>query len=223
MYSFVKSVKNIFLLTILFLNTLPLFSQETAIKIIEIKSLDTNAITNSSFSLKNIEVKGLTNKKRNNFFNYNLNFDLLSKENKIDITKSTDLVTPTWVIKQKFNEGSQNKSKFKADYYLGDIETKSEYIIIKCRDHEYVDGDRIKLMLNNSIVHPNISLTSVFYVIDIDLDEGYNNIDFVALNEGDSSPNTAQLVVLDENGVQLSNKKWLISTGYKAQLVVFKK
>lgn len=223
MYSFVKSVKNIFLLTILFLNTLPLFSQETAIKIIEIKSLDTNAITNSSFSLKNIEVKGLTNKKRNNFFNYNLNFDLLSKENKIDITKSTDLVTPTWVIKQKFNEGSQNKSKFKADYYLGDIETKSEYIIIKCRDHEYVDGDRIKLMLNNSIIHPNISLTSTFYVIDIDLDEGYNNIDFIALNEGDSSPNTAQLVVLDENGVQLSNKKWLISTGYKAKLVVYKK
>ena len=223
MYSFVKLVKYIFLLTILFLNTPSLFSQETAIKIIEIKSLDTNAITNSSFSLKNIEVKGLTNKKRNNFFNYNLNFDLLSKENKIDITKSTDLVTPTWVIKQKFNEGSQNKSKFKADYYLGDIETKSEYIIIKCRDHEYVDGDRIKLMLNNSIVHPNISLTSIFYVIDIDLDEGYNNIDFVALNEGDSSPNTAQLVVLDENGVQLSNKKWLISTGYKAQLVVFKK
>tara|TARA_B100000427_G_scaffold277181_1_gene246425 strand:+ start:643 stop:1314 length:672 start_codon:yes stop_codon:yes gene_type:complete len=223
MYSFVKLVKYIFLLTILFLNTPSLFSQETAIKIIEIKSLDTNAITNSSFSLKNIEVKGLTNKKRNNFFNYNLNFDLLSKENKIDITKSTDLVTPTWVIKQKFNEGSQNKSKFKADYYLGDIETKSEYIIIKCRDHEYVDGDRIKLMLNNSIVHPNISLTSTFYVIDIDLDEGYNNIDFVALNEGDSSPNTAQLVVLDDNGVQLSNKKWLISTGYKAQLVVFKK
>ena len=133
------------------------------------------------------------------------------------------MVTPTWEIKQKFNEGGQNKSKFKADYYLGDIETKSEYIIIKCRDHEYVDGDRIKLMLNNSIIHPNISLTSTFYVIDIDLDDGYNNIDFIALNEGDSSPNTAQLVVLDENGVQLSNKKWLISTGYKAKLVVYKK
>ena len=78
-------------------------------------------------------------------------------------------------------------------------------------------------MLNNSTIHPNITLTSSFYVVDIDLDEGYNNIDFIALNEGDSSPNTAQLVILDENGVQLSNKKWLISTGYKAQLVVYKK
>ncbi len=215
--------KNNFFLILFLLNSLFVFTQEISVKIIEIKSLDTNAINKSSFSLKKIETRGLTNKKKNNFFNYNLDFDISKKENVIDITNATDLVTPTWEIKQKFNEGGQNKSKFKADYYLGDIETKSEYIIIKCRDHEYVDGDRIKLMLNNSIIHPNISLTSTFYVIDIDLDDGYNNIDFIALNEGDSSPNTAQLVVLDENGVQLSNKKWLISTGYKAKLVVYKK
>jgi len=216
-------VKNYLLLVALFFNSLFMFSQEVSIKIIEIKSLDTNTITNSSFSLNKIEAKGLTNKKKKSFFNYNLDFDILSKENVIDITKSTELVTPTWIIKQKFKEGGRDNSKFKADYSLGNIETQSKYIIIKCRDHEYVDGDRIRLMLNNSIIHPNISLSSVFYVIDIDLDEGYNNIDFIALNEGDSSPNTAQLVVLDENGVQLSNKKWLISTGYKAQLVVYKK
>ena len=53
--------------------------------------------------------------------------------------------------------------------------------------------------------------------------KGYNNIEFVALNEGESSPNTAQLSVFDENGVNLSNNKWLITTGYKARLVVFKK
>ena len=34
---------------------------------------------------------------------------------------------------------------------------------------------------------------------------------------------TAQLSVFDENGVNLSNNKWLITTGYKARLVVFKK
>jgi len=216
-------MKNYCIIILFFFNSLILFSQETSIKIIQIKSLDTNTITNSSFSLKKFEAKGLTYKKKNNYFNYNLDFDILSKENIIDITKSTELVTPTWVIKQKFKEGVQNKSKFKADYYLGNLETQSKYIIIKCRDHEYVDGDRIRLMLNNSIIHPNISLSSVFYVVDIDLDKGYNNIDFIALNEGDSSPNTAQLVVFDENGVELSNKKWLLSTGYKAQLVVYRK
>ena len=67
------------------------------------------------------------------------------------------------------------------------------------------------------------NLTGSYYTIDIDLIEGYNNIEFVALNEGESSPNTAQLSVFDENGVNLSNNKWLITTGYKARLVVFKK
>ena len=67
-------------------------------------------------------------------------------------------------------------------------------------------------MINGAVIHPNISLSSSFYVVDVDLDDGYNNIDFIALNEGESSPNTAQLIVLDEYGNQLSNKKWLIST-----------
>ena len=121
-------MKNYFLIIGILFNSLILVSQEISIKIVEIKSLDTNAITNSSFSLKKIEAKGLTNKKKNNYFNYNLDFDILSKENIIDITKSTELVIPTWVIKQKFKEGGGNKSKFKADYYLGNLETQSEYI-----------------------------------------------------------------------------------------------
>ena len=38
--------------------------------------------------------------------------------------------------------------------YLGDIKTTSKYIRILCRDHEYEDGDRIKLMLNKAISSP---------------------------------------------------------------------
>ena len=74
-------MKNYFLIIAFLFNSLILFSQEISIKIVEIKSLDTNTFTNSSFSLKKIEVKGLTNKKKNNYFNYNLDFDILSKEN----------------------------------------------------------------------------------------------------------------------------------------------
>ena len=176
-----------------------------------------------SFNLNRIKSIGLTNKEQKSFFDYNLDFDINNSKQEIDITNKTDLVTPTWKIRQTFSEGGVNKSKFSKDFYLGDLETNSEYIIIKCRDHEYVDGDRIRLMINGAVIHPNISLSSIFYVVDVDLDDGYNNIDFIALNEGDSSPNTAQLIVLDEFGKQLSNKKWLISTGYKAKLVVFKK
>ena len=212
--------KLFFIFLFLFANSL---AQETAIKSLKIKSLDTNNINKESFNLNRIKSIGLTNKEQKSFFDYNLDFDINNSKQEIDITNKTDLVTPTWKIRQTFSEGGVNKSKFSKDFYLGDLETNSEYIIIKCRDHEYVDGDRIRLMINGAVIHPNISLSSIFYVVDVDLDDGYNNIDFIALNEGESSPNTAQLIVLDEFGKQLSNKKWLISTGYKAKLVVFKK
>jgi hypothetical protein len=180
-------------------------------------------LNKNNFNLNKIQPKGLTNKDPKKFFNYNLDVDFSGKRNEIDITGKTDLVTPTWKIRQTFNEGNGNKSKFRKDYYLGDLETDSKYIIIKCRDHEYVDGDRIRLILNGAIIHPSILLSSMFFVVDVDLDEGYNNIDFIALNEGESSPNTAQLIVQDEFGNELSNKRWSISTGYKAKLVVYKK
>ena len=219
-YEKMQQYKLLFIFLFLFVNSI---AQETAIKSLKIKSLDTNNINKESFNLNRIKPIGLTNKEQKSFFDYNLDFDINDRKQEIDITNKTDLVIPTWKIRQVFSEGDVNKSKFSKDFYLGDLEPNSEYIIIKCRDHEYVDGDRIRLMINGAVIHPNISLSSMFYVVDVDLDDGYNNIDFIALNEGESSPNTAQLIVLDEFGKQLSNKKWLISTGYKAKLVVFKK
>jgi hypothetical protein len=131
-------------------------------------------------------------------------------------------VQPTWTIKQKFGEDQKDLSQFSKDYNLGELSTKSKIIVIKCRDHEYVDGDRIKLMLNNAVIHPNIVLKGDFFVIDVDLVDGYNNISFVALNEGTSSPNTAQLKVYDQEGNLLASNKWLIRTGYKASLTIYK-
>lgn len=211
----------LFLLLFIYINYLSYSQQDSSVKTLIVKSLEDNEIPINTFPVKVPLVRGLTNKLAVPFFNYNLNNAL--KKPDLDITKQTDLVTPTWDIKQTFKEGNSTSTKFRKDYYLGELETDSKYIIVKCRDHEYVDGDRIKLLLNNIVIHPNITLTGSYYTIDIDLIEGYNNIEFVALNEGESSPNTAQLSVFDENGVNLSNNKWLITTGYKARLVVFKK
>ena len=191
----------IFLLIFIYINYLSYSQQDTSVKTLIIKSLEDNEIPINTFPVKVPLVRGLTNKLVVPFFNYNLNNAL--KKPDLDITKKTDLVTPTWDIKQTFKEGNSTSTKFRKDYYLGELETDSKYVIIKCRDHEYVDGDRIKLLLNNIVIHPNITLTGSYYTIDIDLIEGYNNIEFVALNEGESSPNTAQLSVFDENGVNL--------------------
>ena len=141
---------------------------------------------------------------------------------KYGITETRDVVDPTWEIKQQFNENRKNVSKFDRDYYLGDIKTKSKYIRILCRDHEYEDGDRIKLMLNKAIIHPNITLRNSAYIIDIELKEGLNTIEFIALNEGSSSPNTAQLKVYNESDSLIGSGEWLLTTGYKARLIVLR-
>jgi hypothetical protein len=173
-------------------------------------------------SFKLSPVKGLTNKN----IRYTLNYKSLPESNKkkytVDMTKKSSLVDKEWKVKQRFSEDSQNLGQFAKDYYLGDLTTTSKTVIIKCRDHEYVDGDRIKLTLNDVVIHPNIRLFGDFYTIDVDLKEGYNTINFIALNEGESSPNTAQLVVLDPNGNTLASNRWLIRTGYKATLVIIK-
>lgn len=196
-------------------------SQDYNIRKIEIKSLDTNNIDDNSFSLKKFSPKGLTSKPAKQYFRYEINSE--SNNNDIDLSKQSNLVKPNWKIRQDFSEGKNKNSDLNRDFFLGNIETRSNYVMIKCRDHEYVDGDRIRLMLNGSVIHPNIILNSTYYTVDIDLDDGYNNIDFIALNEGKSSPNTAQLVVYDQYGNEISNKSWLLSTGYKAKLVIFKK
>ncbi len=197
------------------------FSQDFNIKKIEIKSLDTNNIDDNSFSLNKLSPKGLTSKPTKQYFTYEINSE--SNNNDIDLSKQSNLVKPMWKIRQDFSEGKNKNLDSNRDSFLGNIETRSNYVMIKCRDHEYVDGDRIRLMLNGSVIHPNIILNSSYYSVDIDLEDGYNNIDFIALNEGRSSPNTAQLVVLDQFGNEISNKSWLLSTGYKAKLVIFKK
>lgn len=197
-----------------------ILSQEINNNNISIESLMKGDINFNIIDINTFKPKGLTNKEPYNFFDFNFQVD---DSDVLDITNKTNLVSPTWEIRQSFNEGSGSTSEYQKDFNLGFLETDSNYIIIKCRDHEYIDGDRIRLKINGSIIYSNITLSSNFYIVDVDLKDGYNNIEFIALNEGEASPNTAQLVVYDEFGKLLSNKKWLISTGYKATLGVYKK
>ena len=173
---------------------------------------------NSSNLLKLSPVKGLTNKNIKISMGIPLIDGFAKKEQGIEIKK--DVVDPTWEVKQKFSENQKNVSKYSRDYYLGDIKTSSKFIRIVCRDHEYEDGDRIKLLLNNSVIHPNITLRNSGYTIDIRLKDGLNTIEFFALNEGTASPNTAELKVFDENSVIIGSGQWLLTTGYKARLIV---
>ena len=106
---------------------------------------------------------------------------------------------------------------------LGTINSTSKTVKIECRDHSYVDGDRIRIYLNENSVSDNIGLKGQYYVIYIDLEQGYNRIDFQALNQGFSGPNTAELNVYDDQGNLISAKDWNLETGQTATLGIIRK
>ncbi|GGD52735.1 hypothetical protein [Muriicola marianensis] len=111
-------------------------------------------------------------------------------------------------------------NKHYGDMYLGDVKTSSKFVGVVCRDHEYVDGDRVKIYANGEVVDPNILLTGSFKGINLNLDKGFNRLDFEALNQGTSGPNTAQVDVYDDKGQLIYSNKWLLSTGSKASLII---
>ncbi len=112
--------------------------------------------------------------------------------------------------------------QFFADQYLGDVKSSGKFIGIVCRDHEYVDGDRVKIYMNDMVVEPNLLLTGAFKGVNVDLQDGFNRLDFEALNHGSSAPNTAQVDVYNDKGELIYSNKWLLSAGSKATLIVTK-
>ena len=108
------------------------------------------------------------------------------------------------------------------DTYLGDIRTNTSYARIVCRDYEYEDGDRVRISVNEEEVIPNLLLKNQFFVLKLPLVQGFNKIDFQALNQGSSGPNTAELRVFDENGIALAAHKWNLSTGSTATMIIVK-
>ena len=128
------------------------------------------------------------------------------------------------VLKSKYWNGQDvSVRKFKTSLELGKLETDSNSIRIICRDHSFVDGDRVKLYVNEEVIRRSITLKAGYYSINVQLKDGYNRIDIEALNQGSSGPNTAEFKVLDEKGQLLGDKEWNILTGYIATLVVMKR
>mgnify|MGYP003314315514 FL=1 len=119
--------------------------------------------------------------------------------------------------KQKQNSGNYSKGD-----YLGDVITGAEYVNVICRDFEYVDGDRVRILVNDSIIINNLMLESAFSGFKLPLSKGFNKIDFTALNQGSSGPNTAELRVYDDNNTMISSNQWNLSTGATATFIVVK-
>ena len=142
-------------------------------------------------------------------------------EKKIEIDKNSKSILKLHE-KLNSNKSEGNAPKFKADQYLGDFISSTENVRIVFRDHQEPDGDRVQIRFNDDIIYPNILLTQRYKKMDVKLIEGFNKIDFVALNQGESGPNTAEVRVYDDDGNVMMSNLWNLATGSKATFIVVK-
>ncbi len=174
---------------------------------------------NSLLNLKkndNPFLKKLDNKNKKNFFP-----DANVKEKKPErFINSNDFYLSR--LNRKETESNKNINKFKVDQFLGEIRNDGEYVNIILRDHEYPDGDLIKVEVNENIVMPAILLTENAKGFKLDLKSGFNVVDFVALNQGSSGPNTAEIIVYDDQGKLVGTNRWNLATGVKATYIIYK-
>ena len=47
-------------------------------------------------------------------------------------------------------------------------------------------------------------------------------VDFEAINQGESGPNTAEFQVYDDKGQLISANQWNLATGFKASIILIK-
>ena len=174
---------------------------------------------NSLLNLKkkdNPFLKKLENKNKKDFFP-----DANVKEKRPErFINSNDLYLSR--LNRKKTESNKNINKFKVDQFLGEIRNDGEYVSIILRDHEYPDGDLIKVQINEDIVMPAILLTEKAKGFKLDLKSGFNVVDFVALNQGSSGPNTAEIIVYDDQGKLVGTNRWNLATGVKATYIIYK-
>lgn len=110
-----------------------------------------------------------------------------------------------------------------SDLFLGEFIMYTAELNMKCRDYGAVDGDNVKIWLNDVVVVPKVSLESSFKTYLLYLKEGLNIIKIQALNTGEFFPNTGQFLFFDGNSKLITNQNWGLNTGYNAIIRIIRK
>ncbi|MFL0352649.1 hypothetical protein [Xanthomarina sp. GH4-25] len=186
--------------------------------LLESKPIENNGLGNSDSD----KINGLSVPKQNPLSN--------SNEKEFSMFQSEQFGNPAELYTKQLKrhtgyakeEVGSRENGSTTNQYLGDFKTGVSKVNVIYRDHMYPDGDRVRIFVNDEVVMPNALLQSSFNGFQLDLVEGFNKIDFQALNQGDSGPNTAELQILDSTGNIIATGIWNLATGVKATLIVIK-
>jgi len=138
--------------------------------------------------------------------------------------KTESFGNPAEGMDKKMNKtyGKEPQMAPKGNQFFGDFKNNGEYVNLRFRDFGLEDGDLIKISVNDKVIVPSMKLTNSYKVLDLPLQKGFNKIDFEALNQGYSGPNTAEFHVFDDKGKLIAYNQWNLATGFKATVIIIK-
>ncbi|WP_264565109.1 hypothetical protein [Flavobacterium sp. N3904] len=145
-------------------------------------------------------------------------------KSEISMLPSNEFINPGDEIRDKLNKKTDRQEgiAYRRNQSLGTYKTKSISAKVMYRDAQFVDGDLIRVYLNGKVIQEQVYLEVSFKGFEIVLEKGFNKIDFEALNQGDSGPNTAEFRVYDDKETLVSASEWNLGTGFKATIIIVK-
>lgn len=155
----------------------------------------------------------------------NSDVSLKEQSHKFSMFSNKNLKDSGDIFEQRYIDRSREQGLLPtkmSDYLLGEYKNNGKYVNIVFRDFGEVDGDYVKVIVNDKVKAESVMLEYNFKTIDVNLLPGRNKIEFLALNQGEQGPNTAELKIFDDQNNLISSKQWSLLTGVKA-VIIFNK
>ena len=83
-----------------------------------------------------------------------------------------------YLSRLKSPEDKKDSNMYRQNQYLGDFKLNGNSVQIMFRDHEYFDGDRVRILINDVVIVENVLLENSFKGLNYKLLSGFNKIDF---------------------------------------------
>ena len=147
---------------------------------------------------------------------YNIEKEKEKKKQEEEKFNNKGILTRTQLNELRTKEMYGRRTIEKVDSYQGNFLTMSKDVTISFRDFGAIDGDKIAIYVNGSLVVEKAALIHHYRSYQIELRKGNNTIEIVALNQGSLGANTAQYKLVNATGVKIASKYWFLATGAKA-------
>ena len=151
----------------------------------------------------------------------------VAKRKSFSIEKENKFKNPAELYQEQLKDALKLKEERERRYngstttqYLGDFLTTSKRINIMYRDFSAPDGDLIKVYVNGNVLQSRVLLETYSKGFFLTLVPGDNILEFEALNQGTSGPNTAEFEVYDDKNNLLIKNQWNLATGVKATFTI---